>query len=59
MDRKNTEEFQLRLKAPMIALERVYAGKYLPKVFVHAALEELSKAQKLANRLKIRKGNRV
>ena len=45
------EEINLRLKAPMIALERIAKGHHLPKIFAQAALDELKKAQKLAEKL--------
>lgn len=46
MSGKLQAEIKLRLKAPMIALEKIVQGRYLPKVFAEAALDELKKAQK-------------
>lgn len=51
MTTKISVEVNLRLKAPMIALERIAKGQHLPKIFAEAALDELKKAQKLADRL--------
>ncbi len=51
MNEKYIEEFQLRLKAPLIALERIAKGQHLPKIFVGAALGELKKAHKLADKM--------
>lgn len=41
------EEIQLRLKAPMIALERIANGRYLPEIFARTALQELRKILRL------------
>lgn len=46
------DEIDLRLKAPMVAAERIAEGKSLPKVFAEAALSELKTAKKLVDKLK-------
>ena len=51
MNHKVTEELQLRLKAPTIALERITQGQHLPKIFAEAALDELKKVEKLVGKL--------
>jgi len=48
MDTRIAKEIQLRLKAPITALERVAQGQPLPKIFAEAALDELLKLQELA-----------
>ncbi|MCA9398516.1 MAG: hypothetical protein KC618_02120 [Candidatus Omnitrophica bacterium] len=53
---ESTEEIQLRLKAPMIALERVAEGRHLPKVFADAALEELKTAEQLLEKQNNKEG---
>jgi hypothetical protein len=47
MKLKTRKEIKLRLKAPMIALERVAQGQYLAAIFADAALDELRKIQRL------------
>ena len=47
MNNKLIKELNLRLKAPMIAMEKIVRGKYLPGVFACAALEELNKIRRL------------
>ena len=51
MDAKIAKEIQLRLKAPITALERVARGQPLPKIFAEAALDELLKLQELMTRM--------
>lgn len=53
MNRKSLliEEIQLRLKAPLIVLEKITGRRYLPKIFANAALDELIGIQKLINKL--------
>ena len=46
------KEIQLRLKAPIIALEKIVARKYLPKVFAEAGLNELRGIKQLSKKLK-------
>ena len=48
-------EIKLRLKAPIIALEKVSKGQYLPRIFAQAALDELRKIQKIVGQLENRK----
>ena len=55
MTYKLIQEIQLRLKAPIIALERIARGQYLPKVFAGAALDEIKKMQKLVEKLEKQK----
>ena len=45
------QRMSFRLKAPLVALERIANGKHLPKIFAELALDELRKAQRLADRL--------
>jgi hypothetical protein len=40
-------EIRLRLMAPIISLERIAAGKYLPKIFAEVSLGELQRIKKL------------
>ncbi len=56
MYKEITKEIELRLKAPMIALEKISKEKYLPNVFAQAALDELRKVQQLINKLNEKKG---
>ena len=51
MNQKIVKEIELRLKARIIALERISKGQYLSKVFVGAALNELRMIQKVVERL--------
>lgn len=44
------DEFEIRLKAPIIALEKIVAEQYLPKVFARAALEELKLIQRMVEK---------
>jgi hypothetical protein len=44
---KFTKEIRLRLKAPIVAMEKIAKGKYLPKVFAKATLDELKIIQRL------------
>jgi hypothetical protein len=41
------DEISLRLKAPIIALEKMTAREYLPRIFMEAALSELYSIKKL------------
>jgi hypothetical protein len=51
--KKQNDEIQLRLKAPIIALEKISKDKYLPKVFVGVALDELRKIQQLTQKIEV------
>jgi len=55
MDRKLIKEFKLKLKAPMVALEKIVQGRYLPKVFAGAALAELRKLEGLLDKCEDKK----
>jgi len=48
---KDIKEIQLRLKAPMIALERLSNGRYLPQVFAEVAFNELWEIQRLTEKM--------
>ena len=48
MDKKSVDTIRGKLKAPIIALERVVKEGKLPKVFAVVALDELREADKLA-----------
>ena len=50
-DYELSEGFRLRLKALMVALERIVKGQDLSKIFAEAALDELKKVQELTDRL--------
>lgn len=45
------DELEIRLKAPIVAMEKITAEKSLPKVFARVALEELKKAQLIVKKL--------
>jgi len=51
MATKIVKDIQLRLKAPMIALERLSNGRYLPQVFAEAAFNELWEIQRLTEKI--------
>jgi len=44
------DELEIRLKAPIVALEKIVEGKSLPKVFARVALEELKKVQAIVKK---------
>jgi hypothetical protein len=46
------DELEIRLKAPVIVLEKIVNEKVLPKVFARAAWDELKKAQAIVTKLK-------
>ena len=48
---EDIKEIQLRLKAPMIALERLSNGRYLPQVFAEASFNELWEIQRLTEKM--------
>ena len=50
MDPKLAKEIKLRLKAPMIVVERIVEGQQVPKVFGQAALRELKIIQEIAEK---------
>ena len=50
--KETLDKIELKLKAPLVALERVAEGKHLPQVFADVALSELKEAEKLVNDLK-------
>ena len=54
MSPKLNKEIQLRLKAPLIALEKISNGRYLPKVFAKAALSELRIIEGLIQQEKVK-----
>lgn len=45
------DELEIRLKAPIVAMEKIAADKSLPKVFARVALDELKKAQAIVKKL--------
>ena len=45
------QEIRLRLRAPVVALERIARGQPLPKIFVEGALDELKKARAVIGRM--------
>ena len=47
MNKIQVSEIQLRLKAPINALDKITKGHYLPMVFAQVALDELKKIKKL------------
>ncbi|MCB9772253.1 MAG: hypothetical protein H6754_06845 [Candidatus Omnitrophica bacterium] len=49
-ERDIAKEINLKLKAPMIALERLAEGRSLPVIFAKAGLEELETIQELLSR---------
>ncbi len=44
----NGQEIFLGLQAPIIAMQTLLQGKYLPKVFAEAALSELKKLEEIS-----------
>jgi len=54
-DNKFTEEIGLRVKAPIVAMEKIAKGRYLPRVFAEAALDELKIIQRLTKELTFNK----
>jgi len=48
---EDIKEIQLRLKAPMIALERLSNGRYLPQVFAEASFNEVWESQRLTEKM--------
>ena len=58
MDSKRIEEIKLRLKAPMIILEKIIRGHF-HKIFAKVVFEEFKKVQKLLDKLEIVKRRRV
>jgi len=45
------DELEIRLKAPVAAMEKITAGKPIPKVFARVALDELKKVQAIVAKL--------
>jgi len=52
MDKKLIDEIELRLKAPIIALERIAEGRHLPQIFADVAMCELKRTFELLSDLK-------
>ena len=51
---KLINEIQIRLKAPVVALERIARGQNLPKAFVKEALNELGRFRELLDKMEER-----
>ena len=48
---RELHEVQLRLKAPIFVMEKIVENRFVSRIFLQTALDELNKALKLVERM--------